>query len=291
MNNDTRIIKRRKPSDAAALSALLPGLGQIYSGHFARGILWTGGSIALMIAAIVTLMLSPTRGGLTLAFGLVAVDLVIWFASILEAMHLAKLSDPNYSLRDYNRWYVYVILLILCGFGSAFGFSFVLRERVIETFVIPGASMEPTISRGDGILTLKEVFLDRDPERGELVVFRNPEQRRQHYVKRVIGVAGDRVEWRENGDILVNDFLLPHDPGDNDTEWIEKNGSRRYRIRRAPGTGASDRGRLEVPPSHCFVLGDNRFKSKDSRHFGTISYASLVATPVAKVWGGFERLE
>jgi signal peptidase I len=184
-----------------------------------------------------------------------------------------------------------VILVLLCGFGSAVGFAFVLQERVIQAFVIPSESMAPTINHGDRILTLKEVFLDRDPERGELVILRNPEQRRIRWVKRVIVIAGDHIEWRDNGEVLVNNTPLAHTP--TDTEDVhEENEERRYMIRLS--TGANDStssGSMVVPQHHCFVMGDNRFKSRDSRHLGPIAYNGLIATPVAKIWGGFGKLE
>ncbi len=290
MNDETQPILPRQSSVAATLSALLPGLGHLYAGHFTRGILWLGASIALMIAAVISLLLNPTRTGFILMISFLSIDLIVWMVSIVEAKRLAKQSDPNYRLREYNRWYVYAILLLVCGFGSAIGIAFVLRERVVEAFVIPNASMEPNINPGDRILTLKGVFLDRAPEYGELVVFRNPEKRRQRYVKRVIGLAGDEVEWRENGEILINGTSLPQSDVGGGPEMTEEHGGQQYRIKLMENHGIPANGRVEVPPYHCFVLGDNRTQSQDSRHFGPISYTSLVALPVAKVWGGLGKL-
>ncbi len=283
--------KPRKPSDAACLSALLPGLGHLYCGNLQRGFLWMATSIALMIAAIAALMLSPTRTGFTLAITFLVIDLVVWCVSTVQAWRQAKRQSPDYTLREYNRWYVYAILFLLCGFGSAVGFAFVLHERVIQAFVIPSHSMEPTINSGDRILTLKEVFLDRDPERGELVVFRNPEHRRQHWIKRVIGLAGDEIEWHANGDISVNDVLIERTPSDEKDVFIERHDTRVYTIKITPSENGPPAGRLIVPPYHCFVLGDNRFLSKDSRTIGPIAYSGLVAAPVAKVWGGVGKLK
>jgi signal peptidase I len=141
-------------------------------------------------------------------------------------------------------------------------------------------------------VTLKEVFLDRDPERGELVVFRNPEQRRRHWIKRVIATGGDEVEWRENGEVLVNGDLLKQMPTDDQDEYTEENGGRDYTIRlSADLPGGRSSGQLIVPDYQCFVLGDNRFASRDRREFGPIAYTVIMARQLAKVWGGLGALK
>ncbi len=293
MKENTSIVKLRKPVDAASMSALLPGLGQIYCGDIQRGILWMGASLGLLAFAVATLLLSPTRFGFSVAIALLALDMLLWIVCTTRAWRLAQGVGANYQLKDYNRWYVYAVLLLIGVCGSALGFAFVLHERVVQAFVIPTSSMVPTINSGDRIVTLKEVFLDRDPERGELVVFRNPEQRRQHWIKRVIAVAGDEVEWQENGEVLVNGTLLKRTAREATDEWTEENGNRSYAIRLGsePVGGAVLSGDMIVPLYHCFVLGDNRFVSKDSRTFGPVAYSALTARPVAKVWGGLGVLE
>lgn len=279
---------RRKPWDALSLSAILPGLGQIYCGKFVAGMLWMGTSIFFLIAAIMALMVDAGKGGLMVAAVLFGVEIVLWAVNMVCTWRDAKNSPPDYQLREFNRWYIYGIFFLIAGVGTAAGAAFVLRERVVQAFVVPTGSMSPTINPGERLLALKEVFFDRDPEHGELVVFRNPEKRRTFYVGRVIATAGDTVEWRENGDVLVNDELLPHAPNAETGEFTEENKGRRYSIRLTPPETVSDQsksGRVVVPPYHGFVLGDNRFSSKDSRHYGPLPYANLHAKPVAKIGG------
>lgn len=282
----------RKPIDAASLSALLPGLGHLYCGKFQRGILWMGTSVALILAAIIALIIQPSRAGFTSAMVFLAIDLIIWIACAALAWRLAKRQEGDYTLREYNRWYVYLILLVLGGFGSAIGFSFVLHERVVQAFVIPSRSMEPTISHGDRILTLKEVYLDRDPQPGELVVFRNPENRRQFYVKRVIAIAGDHVSWESDGEITVNGSPLDQAATDASDIFSESINGRTYRIKSTIDEHSPfvTPGSLTIPPHHAFVLGDHRSFSRDSRQFGPVSYAAMEAAPVAKIWGGLGAL-
>lgn len=274
-----------------SLSALMPGLGHLYCGHLQRGIMWIGLSVGLMVAAMGTLMAFPSRGGFLTAITLLGVDGVVWLASIIQAYRLARAQSAAYTLREYNRWYVYLTLLFTCGFSSAVGLAFVVSERAMQAFVIPSESMAPTIQPGDRILTLKEVFLDRNPKRGELVVFRNPENRRQLWIKRVIALAGDSIEWRANGELRINGQLAEHAPSPDGIHHTETIDDASYSIRLESSTGQpSSAGSLVVPPHQCFVLGDNRSNSRDSRHFGPIAYSSLIAQPVMKVWGGFEPI-
>ncbi len=288
--NTTSSIKtsRRKPSDALSLSAILPGLGQIYCGEFIAGMLWMGTSVGLLIAAIIALMVDSGRGGLMAGAVLLGLEIVLWAVNMVFTWRRAKQSPSDYQLREYNRWYIYMIFLLIGGVGTAAGAAFVLRERVLQAFVVPTSSMSPTINPGDRLLALKEVFLDRDPVRGELVVFRNPENRRMYYVGRIIATAGETVEWRENGDVLVNDLLLPRTSDAEPDVFTEENAGKRYRIRLTPPDKIDDAtrsGRVVVPPHHGFVMGDNRFNARDSRHYGPLPYANLHAKPVAKFWG------
>lgn len=273
--------KRRKPIDAATLAALLPGLGHLYCGEVRRGILWMGASVILMIAATVCLMFDPGRTGLTWAMGFVAVDVIVVFACIIESWRLARRIGENYQLQDFNRWYVYVILFLVSGVGTAVGISFVLRERVVQAFVVPEASMSPTIAPGQRLIARVGVFHDRDPERGEVVIFRSLENRRRFFIKRVAAVAGDTIEWKINGEILINGKSLPHQRSADGDSDRETNGERIYQVMLGDNSSA---GFATVPPNHCFVLGDNRARSRDSREFGPVPYSSLFAAPVAKGW-------
>ena len=294
-NPDTaRNFARRKSLDAASLSALLPGLGHIYLGQFQRGILWIGATTSLMLAAVLTLLIHPGSSGFSLAMALLATAIGVSIVCLVQTWRLATaLRDEPYQLREYNRWFVYIIFILIASLGSAIGLAYVLQTRVVQAFIIPTRSMMPTINPGNRIAALKEVYFDRDPERGELVVFRSPENRRKFWIKRVIGVAGDQIEWRADGDILVNGSALSHEPDGDDGKFTERSGEREYSVLLAPadnGNPPAPGGSVSVPPGHCFVLGDNRNNSKDSRHFGTIPYSSLTASPVLKISGGIGKL-
>jgi signal peptidase I len=151
-----------------------------------------------------------------------------------------------------------------------------IRTFVVQAFKIPTGSMENNLLIGDHLLVNKFVFgptasrlegvlLPIDPiERGEVVVFKYPEEPERDFIKRVIGLPGETIELR-NKRVFVNGqpldepyvhFLEPPDdsqPGDEDHTDFDVR--RRY-------------GPVRVPANHYFVMGDNRDNSQDSRYWG-----------------------
>jgi signal peptidase I len=115
--------------------------------------------------------------------------------------------------------------------------------------------------------------------RGDRIVFVNPNERDQSYVKRVVALPGDTVEVR-GGDLFVNGVGLAQLPGSAENVRVEVNGDARYPI--VVGAPADDSrptrasGLVQVPNGHCFVLGDNRNHSIDSRDVGPVPLADVV---------------
>jgi signal peptidase I len=166
-----------------------------------------------------------------------------------------------------------------------------IRSFVVEPFTIPSGSMIPTLLVGDFILVNKFVYGVRlpitgtllvpagEPSRGDVMVFRYPDDPSQDFIKRVIGVPGDRIEIREgrlwrNGQPadrrLVGEYVY------TDVERKRAVPTRRYRestpageeyttIYRSDRGGLGGRGPWLVPEAHYFVMGDNRDNSRDSR--------------------------
>jgi signal peptidase I len=141
-----------------------------------------------------------------------------------------------------------------------------IRTAVVEAFVIPSGSMEPTLLIGDRVLGNKFWFWLTEPHRNDIVIFTPP--RNAHLVagamiKRVIAVAGDTVEVRE-GKVIVN--------GRSVTEPYVKEQPLYY----LPPT--------PVPPGMLFVLGDNRNASYDSHAWGLVPRSHLKAKAFARYW-------
>ena len=185
----------------------------------------------------------------------------------IDAKRIAQhLSSQDYNLQDYNHLAVYV-LLSLTSVPYSIGMAFFLRANVMEAFVIPTSSMSPTLLPGDRILTNKLGISTRTFHRGDVIVFRNPENRRQIFVKRIISLPGDTLEIKE-GELLINGEAL-HQGSNSDNIAQSK----------APSFSART-----VPAGSYFVLGDNRNLSHDSRNFGFLSHGEITGVVTYLYW-------
>ena len=129
----------------------------------------------------------------------------------------------------------------------------IVNPFVIQAFLIPSGSMIPTLQVGDRIMADKFVYHIRDPQRGEVIVFRAPPQadiQERNFVKRVIGLPGEVVEVR-GGKVFINGKPLK-EPYIYEPPYYEF-------------------GPYKVPPNSYFVMGDNRNDSNDSHAWGPLS--------------------
>ena len=124
-----------------------------------------------------------------------------------------------------------------------------------------GASMEPTLHTNDRIIINEFVYRLHSPDRGDIIVLKSPGNPDISYIKRVVGLPGDRVEI-ENGSVYINDIKMPEPfPGAATHTW--------------EGGGLEENKEYTVPTNSLFVLGDNRPRSSDSREFGFIPLHSV----------------
>ena len=244
---------RRKPSTAINLSLFLPGLGQVYCGALGRGLLQLSFLAALLVVTIV-LLATQSAPPKTLLITVAILAVIPTAYSAWDARRMALASREDYRLKDYNRLSVYVALIFLM-MSLATGLAFSVRENFLHVFAMVGSSMSPTIDEGDKILVRKDSYRDREPEHNDLVAFLNPANRRQTWVKRVIALPGDILEIKE-GIVHLNGAAIK-----------EANGVRLDKANLPP---------ITIPADHCYVLGDNRPNSRDSRHIGPVPMIALV---------------
>ncbi len=122
--------------------------------------------------------------------------------------------------------------------------------------------MEPTFKTGEYILTSRVTYKMRSEERGDVIVFKSPKNPDIEYIKRIIGLPGDKI-LVENGDIYVNNTLLRENYIAARTNLWE-------------GGYVKDGVLFTVPEDELFVMGDNRPRSSDSREFGPIPEESVI---------------
>lgn len=158
----------------------------------------------------------------------------------------------------------------------------VVRSFLFEPFQIPSGSMLPTLKVGDFILVNKYSYgvrlpvvhqrvLDvRDPQVGDVAVFRYPLDERLNYIKRVIGTPGDKISYEDKA-LTVNGQAIPRElvekyPTEAPSEWLwqEQLGTAEHQVFNYPPR-RFDFPELEVPEGYYFVMGDNRDHSNDSR--------------------------
>ena len=154
-----------------------------------------------------------------------------------------------------------------------------IRTFVFQAFKIPTGSMEPNLLVGDHIVVNKFVYgptaggggwsflPTREIERGDVIVFRAPQEPDKDFIKRVIAVGGDTVEM-VNGVVHVNGEAIDEPYA----EYSSRYGSLR------------DMDPLQVEPGHYFCLGDNRDNSRDSRYWGTVPQELVKGKAVMVYW-------
>ncbi len=173
-------------------------------------------------------------------------------------------------------------------------FVLLLRSFIVEPYKIPSGSMIPTLMIGDFILVDKNIYgyklpltnitlIDNEnPKRGDVVVFKYPENQKINYIKRVIGLPGDTILYKDKK-LVINDHentltKINHkfDPVEiaDGIVFLEKSNNKEYLIlnQTAPSFNFS----YTVPPNTYFVLGDNRDNSNDSRYWGPVPKENLV---------------
>jgi signal peptidase I len=229
-----------------------------------------------------------------LLVGLTAFTGVVWAVDhfLFRRKRLARNAEAREPvIVEYCRSFFPVILAVL-----------VIRSFIAEPFRIPSSSMMPTLQIGDFILVNKFAYGVRlpvtntkvlalgEPQRGDVIVFRFPEDPRIDYIKRVIGVPGDQIAYRNKVVYVNGEPVAQEDVGiyQGKGSGAEMTGSL-LKTERLPGvehqilqrrTGSGfypvHEGPWTVPTGHYFVLGDNRDNSQDSRFWGFVPEDNLV---------------
>ena len=197
------------------------------------------------------------------------------------------MSRDKERLIEYSRSFFPVLLFVL-----------IIRSFVFEPFRIPSGSMNPTLLQGDFIFVKKysyglrlpvtetKILETGAPERGDVLVFRLPQDPSVNYIKRVVGLPGDQVRY-ERHRLWINGEQVSLDPHpeatSRDPRFIEQLGDREHEILITDANYQINDGVYTVPEGHYFVMGDNRDNSRDSRWISSIPESHLVGEAVL-IW-------
>jgi len=298
---------------AVLLSFIMPGLGQIYCGRFKRGLVLNFLHILPLPIIVVLISLSNSPALIQIAVILILASMTVFLAAIIDSAFLTIRAAAGYQLKDYNNPAVYALLVIIVT-GGSIGSTLYIRSKGLEAFRVPTASCYPTIVPNDRILANKLAYNKKNPGRGDLVVHINPLNRHENYIKRIVAIAGDTVEMKDNQLYVNGHELTRRKLPESTLDYIrisveeqplkgqvfeEKNDSTKYNIFLAESPHNKTAGNFEkitVPDHHCFVLGDNRNNSRDSRDFGPIPLATIMGSAdyvywPAMSWSHFGRIK
>lgn len=156
--------------------------------------------------------------------------------------------------------FVMDILETVVFIGSMF---IVVYLFILTPNQVKGASMEPNFHTGDYILTSRVTYKFRRIERGDVVVLKSPKNPDIEYIKRVVGLPGDSILIKEDGDVLINNELFTENYIAAKTNLWE-------------GGCIKANDTYTVPNEEVFVMGDNRPRSSDSREFCSVPIQSLI---------------
>ncbi len=283
----TEKFKKRRPVVAAILSLGLMGLGQLYNGQFHRAIMYFAIEILSAISLFLILVIPLSfQGIIILLFGIVIYFGIRIFA-ILDAFIGAR-RIGSIELQRYNRWYVYLsVFLVAVITVEIFNRSEIRSEirAARRPFSIPSGGMSPTLLVGDYLFVDGTAYRQRPPERGDIAVFKLPRDNSTDYVKRIIGLPGDKIQMTDgvlsiNGEAVKRERVADY-IGENAMGTSVKvkrynetlpNGASHFTLDLTENGAWDTTGVYEVPPGHYFMMGDNRDNSTDSRFLQLVGY-------------------
>ncbi len=169
---------------------------------------------------------------------------------------------PKSVAREYAEAFVIAVVLALF-----------IRTFVVQAFKIPSGSMLGTLQIGDHILVNKFIYCFSDPERGDIIVFKYPENPERDFIKRVIGLPGESIEIKNqvvyiNGKPLEESYICH-------TQKVAEG---------AYSTPRDNFGPLKISPHKYFMMGDNRDSSMDSRYWGMLKEDMIRGKAFVTYW-------
>jgi len=279
----------RRPWAAAIISLVFgPFIGMLYLNRGRAALCY----LAVMIAAVVTAFFAIRYASIGLA-PKDAISISQWPVILIGVVHswlVARRWNSADTLRWYAHWY-WILTFIVVPIGLAL----LIRTFLYQPFDIPSTAMSPSLNKGDYFFVSKFAYNSTSPRRGDIIVFHAPQLGNVDYVKRVVGLPGDRIRMRRGVPSIndapvkqrrIADFVedcggraLCHVP-----QYMETlPGGRSYTVLDRVPNGPLDNTDEFLDPANCyFVLGDNRDNSNDSRADVGYVCKKLIVGPVVR---------
>ncbi len=272
-----KALKPKDPLIALLLTVLIPGLGHVYAGRRKAGIKFFCLLVLLPLALVCYAALPFTRFNWGIGYCILAIFLFLAGLSIFvlfDVYQCAKSFNRRHNVKTNTSKAGKFWLIVYIVF-----FMFVFNPRpfvfcgIIKPFKIPTGAMAPTLIPADMLFVNKAIYKFSEPQRGDVIVFKYPDDPSLFFIKRIAGLPGEKLEIRD-GQLVINGKIVKSI---------------------APGGGYLNAGGygqegqvIEIPKENYFVLGDNTLNSKDSRYWGFVPKENLIGKAY-KIYYPFDR--
>ena len=273
--------KKANPILSFILSLYIPGLGQIYNCQSIKAIVYLILGLFVLLVAVFTAAFHHFLSMLIL----VSFRILLSIISAFDATVISQLNHDR-SLKKYNKLYFYILIIIIFSF-SYFIASTYIRAIVAYPFKAVSGSMEPLIYKNDYFMIDPSYYYNNSLKSGDLIVFLNPRNPNNEHISRCIAIENEHVTIQDNeayvnGKIYKGDFEIskiskikaPRKP--KIPPEISNMIDSRHQAKYTP----IEINDIKVPERACFVLGDNRIDSYDSRYFGPVPIEYIIGKPI-----------
>jgi signal peptidase I len=190
--------------------------------------------------------------------------------------HKIKVAQEQSKKRSVVWEYVEAIIIAVI-------LAFIIRKFVIQAYKIPSGSMLETLQIGDHILVNKFIYYLKDPQRGDIIVFKYPKDKKRDFIKRLVGLPGDTLEIKDKRVYINGDPLdEPYAEFKDSNNMFNKNHPAYYIDPYA--RNRDNFGPKVIPEDNYFMMGDNRDFSQDSRYWGFLDRELIEGKALIIYW-------
>lgn len=185
-----------------------------------------------------------------------------------ELQNTPQIRKPGLSTRQEAFVFIWETVKIVV---LALAIIIPIRYFLVQPFFVKGASMETTFEDSDYILIDEITYRFREPERGEIVVFRSPQNTSEFFIKRIIGLPEETIEIKNNK-VVVHNKKNPQGKIIDESAYLDKEQYTTGDIK------------IKLDPNEYFVMGDNRIHSSDSRRWGPVNKSLITGRVFFRAW-------